>query len=135
MSALTADRNTPSRDNVDFSLPVAAATKLWAGSIACLNASGFLTKGAVSTTLKAVGVVQETVDNTLGANGAVAGKVRRGCWKFGNSSAGDLIAAADWGAQCFIVDDQTVAKTNGGSTRSVAGIIRHVEADGVWVEF
>lgn len=135
MPALTADRNTPSRDNVDFSLPVAASTKLWAGSMACLNASGFLTKGAVSTTLKTVGVVQETVDNTLGANGAVSGKVRRGCWKFANSSAGDLIAAADWGAQCFIVDDQTVAKTNGGSTRSVAGIIRHVEADGVWVEF
>ena len=34
-----------------------------------------------------------------------------------------------------LVDDQTVAKTNGGSTRSVAGICRGVDSDGVWVEF
>jgi hypothetical protein len=34
-----------------------------------------------------------------------------------------------------VVDDQTVAKTNGSSSRSVAGIIRDVDADGVWVEF
>ncbi len=135
MPALTADRNTAMRKNLEFTFPLAASTKLWAGSIACLNASGFLTKGAVATTLKAVGIVQETVDNTAGANGAVSGKVRRGCFKFGNSSAGDLIAVADYGAQCFIVDDQTVAKTNGSSTRSVAGIIRQVDADGVWVEF
>jgi hypothetical protein len=33
-----------------------------------------------------------------------------------------------------VVDDQTVAKTNGSSTRSVAGIVRQVDSDGVWVE-
>lgn len=135
MAALTADRNTPRRANRDFEFGVAATTKLWAGSIACINASGFLTKGAVATTLKTIGVVQETTDNTAGADGAIRCKVLRGCFRVANSSAGDLIAIADVNAQCFIVDDQTVAKTNGGSTRSVAGIIRNVDADGVWVEF
>jgi len=134
MAALTADRNTPQRDNKQFGFGVAAATKLWAGSIACLNASGFLTKGAVATTLKTVGMVEETIDNTAGANGAVTGKVRRGLFRFANSAAGDLIALTDVGASCYIVDDQTVAKTNGSSTRSVAGVIRSVDADGVWVE-
>lgn len=134
MAALAADRNTPQRDSVDFSFPVAASTKLWAGSLACINASGYLTKGAVATTLKTVGVVQVTTDNTAGANGAVSAKVRRGCHRFANSSAGDLIALADVGASCYVVDDQTVAKTNGGSTRSVAGTIRDVDADGVWVD-
>lgn len=134
MTALVADRNTPSRDNREYSFGVAAATKLFAGSIACLNASGFLTKGAVATTLKTVGVVQETVDNTAGANAAVLGKVRRGCHKFANSASGDLIVDTDWGASCYVVDDQTVAKTNGSSTRSIAGIVRKVDADGVWVE-
>jgi hypothetical protein len=33
------------------------------------------------------------------------------------------------------VDDQTVAKTDGSTTRSVAGIVRGVDTDGVWVEF
>lgn len=135
MAALAADRNTPQRDSVDFSFPVAASTKLWAGSLACINASGYLTKGAVATTLKTVGVVQVTTDNTAGANGAVSAKVRRGCHRFANSSAGDLIALADVGASCYVVDDQTVAKTNGSSTRSVAGTIRDVDADGVWVDF
>ena len=34
-----------------------------------------------------------------------------------------------------MVDDQTVAKTNGGNTRSPAGIIDSVDADGVWIRF
>ena len=33
----------------------------------------------------------------------------------------------------YIVDDQTVAKTNGSSTRSAAGTIVDVDAQGVWV--
>ena len=31
--------------------------------------------------------------------------------------------------------DQTVAKTNGGNTRSRAGKVFDVDADGVWVDF
>ncbi|MCY1307350.1 hypothetical protein D9M70_572660 [compost metagenome] len=34
----------------------------------------------------------------------------------------------------FIVDDQTVAATDGTGTRSAAGRIVGIEADGVWVE-
>ena len=134
MPTLTVDRNTPLRDAVEFVFPVAAATKLFAGSLVCLNAAGFLTKGAVSTTLKTVGVCQQTADNTAGANAAISGKVRRGCYRFANSTAGDLIALVDVGTSCYVVDDQTVAKTNGGATRSIAGIVRDVDSDGVWVE-
>ena len=61
-------------------------------------------------------------------------RVRRGVFQFQNSSAGDLIALANLGADCYIVDDQTVALTNGTNTRSVAGKIRDVDAGGVWVE-
>ncbi|MCY1460857.1 hypothetical protein D9M71_784510 [compost metagenome] len=53
---------------------------------------------------------------------------------FANSAAGDEITRADIGATAYIVDDQTVAKTDGTSTRSVAGTIRDVDSDGVWVE-
>ena len=53
---------------------------------------------------------------------------------FANSSAGDLITIADIGKACFIVDDQTVAKTDGTGTRSRAGIVDGIEASGgVWV--
>jgi hypothetical protein len=135
MPALTADRNTILRDNREFSFPVEAATKIFAGSIVALNAAGNATKGAVSTTLRAVGVAQELADNSGGVAGAIDVKVRRGLFRFNNSSAGDLITRANIGSNCFIVDDNTVALTNGTSTRSVAGVIRDVEAVGVWVEF
>lgn len=134
MAALTADRNTPIRESKDFGHPVAASTKIFGGALVCINASGFATKGATSTTLKCVGVAQELADNSAGGNGAVLVKTRRGCFKFGNSSSTDAITLADVNSDCYIVDDQTVAKTNGSSSRSVAGKVRDVESDGVWVE-
>ena len=134
MAALSADRNTPIRTAEDFEFPVAAATLIYAGSLVCINASSLATKGAVATTLKAVGIATERADNSAGLASAIRVKVRRGCFRFANSSAGDLIALADVGADCYIVDDQTVAKTNGGATRSIAGKIRDVDADGVWVQ-
>ncbi|GMV76440.1 MAG: hypothetical protein AMXMBFR78_33890 [Rubrivivax sp.] len=135
MAALTADRLTPRRDGKRVSLPVAASTRLYAGSLVCLNATGYATKGAISTTLKAVGVAVEAADNSGGANGAINVEVERGTWRFGNSSGGDLIALADVGSVCYVVDDQTVAKTHNTNTRSVAGTVRDVDAAGVWVEF
>lgn len=134
MTALVQDRKTPERESKDFEFPVAASTKLFAGSLVCINSSGLATKGAVSTTLKAVGVATEAADNSAGAASAIRVKTRRGTFRFANSTAGDLIALADVGSDCYIVDDQTVAKTNGTSTRSVAGKIRDVDSIGVWVE-
>lgn len=134
MTALAANRDTAVRAAEDFEFPVAAATKIFAGSIVCLNSSSLATKGAVATTLKCVGVAQELADNSAGSASAIRVKVRRGCFRFANSAAGDLIALADVNADCYIVDDQTVAKTNGSSTRSVAGKIRDVDSVGVWVE-
>lgn len=135
MAALTQDRQTPRRISVDFEFPVAAATKIYGGSIVCINTSGLATKGATSTTLKAVGIADASADNSAGAASAIRVKVRRGCFKLANSASTDQITLADIGADAYIVDDQTVAKTSGSSTRSVAGVIRDVESDGVWIEF
>jgi hypothetical protein len=136
MTATTVDRGTQRRDSSQFAFPVAASTKIPGGVIVALNASGLAVNGATATTLKAVGVSEALADNSAGAASDIKVNVRRGCFKFGNSTAGDAIALADVGASCYIVDNQTVAKTNGSSTRSVAGTIRDVDADGgVWVEF
>lgn len=133
MTALTAARNTPERAGDVVSYPVKASVKPILGGIAVLNA-GYAAPGTTATGLIAIGRFEDTVDNTAGANGAVSVEVKRGTFKFGNSAAGDLIAQADVGADCYIVDDQTVAKTNGTNTRSVAGKIIAVDADGVWVK-
>ena len=58
MAALTKDRNTKRRDAKVFSDPVAATTKIYAGSLVCINASGYAVPGSTSTALKARGVAQ-----------------------------------------------------------------------------
>jgi hypothetical protein len=134
MPALTADRPTPKRTGKHLSLPVAAAIRIYAGALVCVNTSNVAVNGTVSTTLKAAGVAKEQVDNTNGAAGDLRIEVERGVFQFANSTSGDLIVLQDIGSTCFIVDNQTVAKTNGTGTRSAAGIVRDVDASGVWVE-
>lgn len=135
MAAATKDRDTKRRDNLQNNDPVAATTKIYTGTIVCLNAAGYAVPGSTATTLKARGVAQQQVDNSAGAAGDLTIETRRGLFKFGNSASGDLITIADINADAYIVDDQTVAKTNGSSTRSVAGKICGVDSDGVWIEF
>jgi hypothetical protein len=136
MTATTTERDTQRRDGCLAAYGVLANAKVLAGTIACLSATGFAQGGATSTTLKAVGVFEISVDNTGGADGATKAVVRRDRWfRFGNSSAADLITVADIGNNAYIVDNQTVAKTDGTATRSIAGKIRDVGDDGVWIEF
>lgn len=135
MAALTEARMTKKRENLVFARPVAGTKKIYEGALVCLNATGYATPGAVATTLKADGRAKTTVDNTAGADGALKVEVEKGTFQFANSAAGDAIAIADIGNDCYVVDDQTVAKTSGGATRSIAGKIVDVDAQGVWVRF
>jgi len=127
----SADRATKRRENDFYDWTPASNAVIYRGAIVCLNASSLLVPGSASTTLRCVGVAQNST-----ADQAYGGRVRarRGTFQFKNSAAGDAIAAADIGASCFIVDDETVAKTHGGNTRSVCGVVRDVDAQGVWVE-
>jgi len=134
LTALTKDRNTPAQDGRVFDDPVAAATQIFAGSLACLDAAGNLVPGSTATTLTARGRAEDNVDNSAGAAGDLTCRVKNGVFKFANSAAGDLITRAEIGDNCYIVDDQTVAKTDGTATRSIAGKIIDVDAGGVWVQ-
>lgn len=134
MVALINERNTKTRIGDTRSEPLAATVKVLAGGILMRNAAGFATKGATATGGVGIGIATETVDNT-GAAGAASVPCRFGIFGFANSAAGDAIAQADVGRVCFIVDDQTVAKTNGGGTRSAAGVVDGIEAGRVWVRF
>jgi hypothetical protein len=133
MTALAADRNTPNREGELLSVGVATAIKIYGGAIVMKNAAGYATKGATATGQICLGRAEDLADNTGGANGAINVSVRAGVFKWANSAAGDLIAIADVGNNCYIVDDQTVAKTDGTATRSIAGKVMAVDSDGVWV--
>jgi hypothetical protein len=132
--ALGADRDTPRLgENHLYRYPVKGATKIYAGALVVL-AAGLAKGGAAATGLIAVGRAEEQVDNSSGADSAASVTVRRGVFRFNNSASGDLIALSEVGKTCYVVDDQTVAKTDGSGARSAAGIVRDVDATGVWVE-
>lgn len=131
--ALTADRNTNMKDGELVSVPVKTNVKIYAGALVVASA-GYAAPGSAALGLVYLGRAEEYVDNTGGADGAKSLLVRRGkAFKFGNK-ADDLVTEAERGALCFIVDDETVAKTDAGCTRSPAGIVVGVDADGVWIE-
>jgi hypothetical protein len=120
------------RTGADRSVGVAANAVIFGGALVCRNAAGFLVPGSTATTLLALGRAEESVTGTA-TNGEVVCRVAGGTFRWSNSAAGDLITIADVGNDCFIVDDDQVAKTNGGATRSIAGKIVDVDAQGVWV--
>lgn len=134
MVALTEARLTPSRSGDAVAVGVAADTRIFEGALVCLNAAGTATKGATALNLIAAGVAVADADNTGGAAGDVTVQIRKGIFRFANSAAGDAITAAEIGDAAYVVDDQTVAKTNGGGTRSAAGTIFDVDAQGVWID-
>ena len=137
MTATTTDRNTPRRAGEDYSFGVAASTKIPAGVIVQCDSTGYARNGTADTSvsLKTLGVSQALADNSAGAAGATLVPVKRGVFRFGNSASSDAIALKDINADCYVVDNQTVALTNGSSTRVKAGVIKDVDADGVWVDF
>lgn len=135
MTALAADRSTPRADGAVQTYPVGASQLLYQGAIVCLStATNYAVKGSTATTLKAVGRALDRADNSAGSAGAINVDAEAGIFRFANSSAGDLIVLGDVGSDCYIVDDQTVAKTSATNTRSRAGKIINVDAQGVWVQ-
>lgn len=133
MAALTQERNTdffgvtPARRT----LPMKAAAKcLKGGMVGIDNAGNAMAAGLLAGgTVRVVGVAAATADNTNGAAGAMKVEAKVGVFRFANQG-GDLVTAADVGTDCYVVDDQTVAKTSATNTRAVAGKVQMVESDG-----
>ena len=127
---LSKDRATPLRDLQLVGDPVAAATTIYAGALVCVNAAGNAVPGSTATGLKARGIATHPVINT-GAAGAATVQSRKGCARLKNDGS---VTRAHIEATAYIVDDETVAATDGSGTRSAAGRIVDVESAGVWVE-
>lgn len=128
MSALSANRNSPRRDAM-LAVYVASATIYAGGMVTLLTSGGTAVPAGTASAGHCVGVAQ----NAAASGDSVT--VERGCYRFANSTSGDLIALSDIGQLCYIVDDQTVAKTDNSGARKVAGLIVDADDNGVWVQF
>ena len=137
MSATTIPLNTPRQGSGPLlsliNPPVAADTKIFQGSLAAI-VGGYAVPASAAAGAIAAGRANYEADNTDGAAGDVSVEIERGTFRWKNSSSTDAIAASDVGSVCFVADDQTVAKTDGGGTRAIAGTIIAVDSLGVWVE-
>jgi hypothetical protein len=129
MTALTAGRRIFTRAGTNISVTVDPAGHGYAGGLAALTAAGLCVSASAVNTLNVIGVF--TLD--AAANDVV--DVSREITPFANSTAGDLITKADIGDDCYVVDDQTVAKTSNSGARPRAGKVFDVDAYGVWIDF
>jgi hypothetical protein len=139
MTALTADRQTRERQLGGSKVPVAADTRIFAGSLVAINASGYLvpvTNTGSASTLKVLGRAAEHVDNRTavgpGLDGSLSCLVEYGVFLWANLGT-DEIDATMLGAEAYAQDDQTVAATSDGGDRPIAGRIVDVDDAGVWV--
>jgi hypothetical protein len=141
MTALAADKQIIEADEKWLEYPeppltIAADTLIYHGAVVAVNSSGYVVPGSADPTLKVLGWSRGRVDNTDGAAGAEKVPYCRKPIRMVNSSSTDALTNADVGELCYLVDDQTVARTSGGGDRPVAGRVRHVHSTaGVLVEF
>lgn len=131
--ALTADRNTPIKDGELLVLGMAAATKVFAGGMAAANASGYILPAADAAGLTVVGMTEEQVDNSAGANGDLTVPVRRGKGFIFKNSATNAVTLAQLGKDIYVEDDETVASA-GGTNSIVAGTCLGILTEGVLVK-
>lgn len=110
---------------------------IYPGALVALNTDGYIeparSTGTSPTTLKAVGfatpLAQQlrggVIDTTALDPGDKECQVDSGVGLLKNSADTDEITAADIGSDCYMVDDQTVARTDGG----VAGTAQVTRGD------
>jgi hypothetical protein len=116
-------------------LPVAASTRILAGTLVALNASGYLVHASADPSLRVLGRAEEEVDNSAGAAGQKTCRVKRGVFGWTNSAASLAISNSHVGRPCYAVDNQTVALRNPTGEYPYAGRVYDVDDDGlVYVE-
>lgn len=119
------------RDGKTFGY-TAAATKLLQGVLWARNGSGYIVNASDATGLIVVGVGTEEVDNSAGNAGDLACVAKRGVFRFENDS-GTAVTEASINSVCYVKDNVTVSGS-GGSYDIIAGLVRKVDSNGVWVE-
>jgi len=142
MSALTSPRLTPMRPDYESKHVIWAQVRdgvvIWEGGIVVLD-GGKAAPGRSGLRLTVLGIAQDTIDNrtypTVLYQRARRVPVVSGIAQLENSRGDDAIGEADVGKLCFMVDDRTLARTDGGGRRSPAGRVHEVERGlRVWVD-
>jgi hypothetical protein len=132
MSALTRDRATPYREGIEVEYPVAANTKIFAGSLVCVNSTGYAVPAADTSGYRFAGVAMEQVDNSGGSDGGKVVRLRRtGVFEFDAASiTQDMV-----GADMYAADDHTFDDAAGPTNHIKVGqLAKYVSATRGWID-
>jgi len=127
------DRMTERKQGMLVARLVAASTLIEGGKMVAINGDGYAVEAADAAGLRVVGVADQRVDNSSGADGALRVGVYEGQLFKLKNSATNAVDVADQGALVFVENDETVADA-AGSKGIVAGRCVEVVSDGVWVQ-
>ena len=129
MSAATQAVDTRELLGDILEIGVAASTTIYAGTLVAVNASGYAVPASASSALTILGRAESTVTNTaaagFGSAGALRVRIREGVFLLTCSGAG----ISSVGKMAYVVDDNTVALTDGSGARPAAGMIVAYDAD------
>ena len=111
-----------------LSIGAEASTTLYAGGMCGVDSSGYAVPASSTATQKVAGRIENDVNNSAGAAGAVQVPVRRGVFFY--ACPDSSITISNYGAYCYVVDDNNVSLNDGGGLRPIAGTIMGVGASG-----
>ena len=132
MSALTRDRATPYREGIEVEYPVAANTKIYAGSLVCVNAAGYAAPAADTSGYRFTGVAMEQANNSDRSDGGQTVRLRRaGVFEFDAVS----ITQGMVGAAMYAADDHTFDDAAGSTNDIKVGLlVKYVSATKGWID-
>lgn len=126
------ERNTMKREVKLLILGVAASTKIEAGKMVAVNASGYAVEASDTAGLVVIGKADQTIDNSSGANGDLSVAVERGYAFLYKNSGTNAVTIASIGSNVVVEDDETVSTDT--TNDIVAGKCMGLEGPtGVWV--
>ena len=129
MAAQTEARECQTRNGRAISLPVKAATIIYAGALVAINADGNALPAADTAGLTVVGVATESVDNSAGAAGDLDIEVKTGMVVAMNGT----LTAEDIGRTAWVRDDNTVGALSETTNAVRAGQVFDADGTTVWV--
>ncbi len=129
---------TEMRDGELIPIPLLATAIILQGTFAVVDSTGhgIASDDVGGAAQICLGVWDGSAENT-GADGDLLGLVRRKKQFLVRNSSTDPVTQADLGAQVFIEDNQTIAKTDNSAALSLAGRFMGFDTqfeDCVWVE-
>ncbi len=113
-----------------YSQPLEGSATVLGGTAAVLRA-GYLVNSddlAVQATDIVMGLIHKQTTNPSTTDGAVSCDIETGTFYMKCAGSSDQLTQADVGAKVYLVDNQTIGKTDGSASRPQAGTLVNVDS-------